>query len=568
LSTTIRGPDKGIWMKKRRAVVASIAAAAVGLAISGTINGAATAAPTHKASTAKTHAASYTPPALKWHQCADETLQAFGSQCADLIVPLDYSKPNGKKISLAVSRLKHSSPDSKYQGPMLVNPGGPGGSGLIYSVFGEGSFVPGDGDLTYDWIGFDPRGVGDSKPALTCDPKFFGYDRPPYKPTTKAIGQAWLNRSANYAKACKNSQAGKYGLLDHVKTTDSVNDMESLRKALNYPKVSLYGFSYGTYLGQVYASLHPDRVNRFVFDGVVDPRGVWYQANLDQDVAFEKTINVYFRWLADHDNAFHLGTSASKIRQGYFAESAKLDKKAAGGVIGGDELADVMLSAGYYVYDWVEIGDAYSALVNKGDYSGIKAMYDDANPQTPGSDNGNAMYLATSCTDAKWPQSLRKIYNDNVRVDKQAPFFTWGNAWFNGPCSFWPAGGGTPVHIDGHKVKNHILLVAETLDAATPFSGALEVRKRFPTSSLIEGVGGTTHAGTLSGVECTDNAIGRYLTNGSVPSRKSGNQSDLKCPPVPQPEPGTANGLRKSDSPSSSNVRQLLQKELAKAQIH
>ncbi len=74
-----------------------------------------------------------------------------------------------RKITLAVSRLKHSSPDSAYQGVMLVNPGGPGGSGLIYSVFGEGSFIPGDGDISYDWIGFDPRGVGDSKPALTCD---------------------------------------------------------------------------------------------------------------------------------------------------------------------------------------------------------------------------------------------------------------------------------------------------------------------------------------------------------------------------------------------------------------
>jgi hypothetical protein len=80
-------------------------------------------------------------------------------------------------------------------------------------------------------------------------------------------------------------------------------------------------------------------------------------------------------------------------------------------------------------------------------------------------------------------------------------------------------------------------MIDETLDGATPFTGSLEVRRRFPSASLIEGVGGTTHAGSLSGVSCTDRRIGRYLLNGAVPRRTSGNHSDLKCPPVPQPDP-------------------------------
>jgi hypothetical protein len=108
-------------------------------------------------------------------------------------------------------------------------------------------------------------------------------------------------------------------------------------------------------------------------------------------------------------------------------------------------------------------------------------------------------------------------------VHAKTPFETWVNAWANGPCSLWPARSAKPVNVTRRRVDRKILLVNETLDAATPYSGALEVRRRFPTASLIEGVGGTTHSGSLSGIACTDNAIGRYLTDGTMPARRSGN---------------------------------------------
>ncbi len=553
-------------MRRLTAIAASITVAVAGLATTT----AATAAPDHRpvAKHAPVKARGYTPPPLVWHACDNPTLVRYGSQCADLVVPLDYSKPRGRKITLAVSRLLHSAPDSQYQGVMLVNPGGPGGSGLIYSVFGQGRFVPGDGDLDYDWIGFDPRGVGDSRPALSCDGSYFGYDRPNYVPTTRKLERTWLKLSEKYATDCKYAPGSR--ILKHAKTTDSVADMESLRKALGRQRLNFYGFSYGTYLGSVYATLHPTRVRRFVFDGSVDPTRVWYKANLDQDVAFQKTIEVYFGWLAEHDDVYHLGTNADAIERGYYRQLDKLDAAAAGGVIGPDELADVMLSAGYYVYGWEDLGAAYAKLVNDGDESGIKAMYDDANPQTPGSDNGYAMYLATQCTDAPWPQRWNKIRTDNWRTYAKAPFETWANAWFNGPCSFWPAKAAKPVHVTGKDVDSKILMIGETLDAATPFSGSLKLRKLFPTASLIEGVGGTTHSGSLSGVACTDDAIGRYLTDGTVPARTRGNHSDLQCPPVPQPDPTPAasSSRRGLGAPGMSPILKELRQQLAEAQMH
>ena len=114
------------------------------------------------------------------------------------------------------------------------------------------------------------------------------------------------------------------------------------------------------------------------------------------------------------------------------------------------------------------------------------------------------MYLATACTDAKWPRNWLQWRRDNTAVARQAPFFTWANAWFNAPCIVLAgAVGGDPVNVDGRSAPP-ILLLSETLDAATPFTGSLEVRRRFPTSALVATVGGTTHASSLGGNPCVD----------------------------------------------------------------
>src|SRR3954469_21320371 len=234
-------------MKK---LIAAISAAVVAIAL----------APSADAATAPqagARAIAYQPPPINWGVCTNATLVSRGAQCGFLVVPRDYGHPRGAKLKLAVSRVLHKTPTS--QGVMLVNPGGPGGSGLIYSVLQTA--IPNGAGLGYDWIGFEPRGVGSSKPAVSCNSTFFHGDRPPYRPTTRKIHRQWVARSKAYARQC----SGR-ALLQHVKTTDSVKDMESLRLPLGPQKINFYGFSYGTYLGQVYATQPPNRVRRFVFD--------------------------------------------------------------------------------------------------------------------------------------------------------------------------------------------------------------------------------------------------------------------------------------------------------------
>lgn len=473
----------------------------------------------------------YTPPAIDWGECDNPRLQAAGAECGMMIVPLDYQRPNSTKIKIAVSRLLHT--DSDYKGMIAVNPGGPGGSGLIYPILAPA--IPNNVGAKYDWYGFDPRGVGSSEPALSCNPDYpgAGFDRPNYVPEKKADRKWWRKTTKRYAKDCGKSDAR--ALLPHMRTTDVAQDLDSLRRAEGQKKLNYYGFSYGTYLGQVYATMYPDQVGRFVWDGVLNAKNAFYKANLEQNAAFDENLDRYFKWLADHDTDFKLGSNWRAIKRGYYKQRHKLIRKpAAGGKLGPDELDDVMLSAGYYVFNWVEIGQAYAKLIKKGNGKDLLGMY-----EGPGDDNSFAVYNGVQCTDAMWP-NWTNTKNDAWALHEEHPFLTWGNTWFNAPCLNWPVPSSDAFKVKGNKVKAKILMIGETHDAATVFSGALATRKTFPTSFLIEGVGGTTHSGSLSGIACTDDTIAAYLDTGKLPQRNPGkNVSDKQCAPVPAPSPAS-----------------------------
>ncbi|MEU5990822.1 alpha/beta hydrolase [Spirillospora sp. NPDC047418] len=471
------------------------------------------------------------------------------AQCAQVEVPLDYARPGGRKISIAVSRFRHTD-EKNYQGVLFVNPGGPGGSGLAYApalARWIGGVGHADVAAKYDIIGFDPRGVGSSKPALTCDPNFSDPIRPDYVPSSWKEEKAWIAKSRKYAQDC----AKKFGwLLPHMRTTDAARDVDAIRAALGQDKISWYGFSYGTYFGATYATLFPSRVKRMVLDGNVNPKTVWYDAQLEQDKAFEHNMKAWWAWIAEYDSIYHLGKTEKAVEAKYYAIRAAAKKSPIGGQMGPDELDDTVLSAGYNTGYYIPFAEALSAWANGEDASALLYWMSPG-----GDDNGFAVYNAVQAADARWPRNWSKWHRDAVKLNRQGyRFNTWSNVWFNAPIAFWPFQGGPAFRLHGSRQLPGMLLVQSTEDAATPVAGGLQMHKAFPSSRLVFEVGGKTHANTLNGNACLDDKVAAYLDTGALPASHRG--PDAYCKAVPalnDPDP-TAMTLKAARSTAGKDL--------------
>src|SRR5215469_12074092 len=268
----------------RHALTAAVAAAAVALAGCSSVPSSSIAGTAGGSSGSSPAGAS-----LSWHPCTE---QGSALLCSSLQVPLDYRHPGGRKITLALSEVPATAPAGRRQGVLLVNPGGPGGSGLGLAAFvaqGLDHAVASE----YTIVGFDTRGVGSSVPTMHCDPSFFSRARPDYIPATPAAEQVLENRAKAYAADCEK----KYGwLLPYMTTSNIARDMDSIRAAMGQRQVSYFAYSYGTYIGQVYATLFPHRVRRMVLDSIVDPTGAWWTDNIEQDYAFQGRIQAFYAW--------------------------------------------------------------------------------------------------------------------------------------------------------------------------------------------------------------------------------------------------------------------------------
>ena len=503
------------------------------------------------------HAAATTPARSRSRHPASTGAPARPDACsrsarsaALLAVPLDYSQPHGTKIQLALSMVQHTVPDSKYQGIMLVNPGGPGGSGLIYSIFQ--SVRPNGAGDAYDWIGFDPRGVGSSVPSLSCIPDYNQGPRPNY-----IAGQ----------------QRGREGLARPLGGLRAGVRPERRRPARPRHHGRL-GQGHGQHPrghGPEAAQLPRLLLRHLPRPGLRDdvpepaaPRGVRLDRRPDPACSTSPTSTRTWpsRRTSRSGSAGSRSTTASTTSATTEAKPSRSSgtrrrttststRPAASSAAPSGTTSSCMPATTRST--WLDLGDAFSAYVNNHDVARIVGEYEDT--ESIGDDNGFAMYLATQCTDAPWPQSFAKIKADNNRVAKNAPFETWANAWFNGPCLGWHGRGPPPaVKVDGSKVKS-LLMVDETLDAATPYAGSLEVRKLFPDASLIALPGGTSHANSLQRRRVPGRPDRGVPGEGQAAAAQARQPADTTCAPLPQPDPTAAPAQARSARRGNAGCR-------------
>ena len=483
---------------------------------------------------------------IGWHAC---TVQGAAMRCASLQVPLDYRHPGGRKITLALSEAPATAPAARQQGDLLINPGGPGGSGL--SLLGgwlqSGAIGPQGLSASvaseYNIIGFDPRGVGSSVPALHCDPSFFTGVRPDYIPASARAERVLINRAKAYAAGCQK----RFGwLLPYMTTANIARDMDAIRAALGQQKISYFAYSYGTYIGQVYATLFPHRLRRMVLDSTVDPHGVWYADNIGQDYAFQGRMEAFFSWVAAHDGVYHLGSTRAQVQRAWYAVRTGLKTRPIAGpqgpLIGPAEFDDTFLPGGYLNTFWPGLATALAGYAHAGTPVArasasrlMVAQYEELGAQN---ENEFAVYNAVECGDVNWPRNWARWNTDTRRVYRTAPFQAWDNAWFNAACAFWPVRGpARPLRIRGAGLPG-ILMIQGTLDAATPYAGAQDAHKLLPTARMVVVPGGGNHGQSLAQPPntCVNGYLNRYLATGALP--RGPGLVNATCPPVPAPPPG------------------------------
>ncbi|MFD9570370.1 alpha/beta fold hydrolase [Streptomyces sp. NPDC059982] len=455
-------------------------------------------------------------------------------ECAALPVPLDYALPGGPRISLTVSRVPATGRgDAVRQGALVYNPGGPGASGMFFPLLG-GRPAWSRIAAAYDLVGYAPRGVGRSAP-LSCQ----GPGELPHGPTqvpavpSAAYKRERLDAARAYARGCAR-RAG--AALRQFTTLNNVRDLHVLRAALGERRLSFVGASYGTYLGAVYVSRHPEHVRRMVFDSAVDPdpRRIWYLDNLGQAPGFERRWADFRAWAARHDAVYGLGTTPEAVRASYERVRAAVARDPAGGVVGTGELHAAYLQTAYYDDVWPERAAALAAFL-RGDPGPLTRQAARDPQRAAEAANATAVYTAVLCNDAPWPADWETWDRDNTALARRAPFETWANAFLNLPCASWPvAARQRPAEVGaaGAVPLPRTLIVAAERDGATPYPGALELQRRLGgRAALVTEVGAGAHGVAGGRNACVDRQVERYLLTGATSGWRT------TCAPHPEPAP-------------------------------
>ncbi|POX36485.1 protease [Streptomyces sp. Ru73] len=473
---------------------------------------------------APAHAAPPHSPGLRFGACPDSVPDPQGPdrvECGELSVPLDRGSPDGRHIRLAVSRVPASGTAGERRGVLLVNPGGPGGSGLPYAVTKRAK-LPESVRRAYDVIGFDPRGTGRSAPA-DCGPMGGLFDAPGEDPVPMdpAAERAHLDTLRRTADDCA---TGVGAALPHLSTTETARDMDALRAALGERRISYLGVSYGTYLGAAYAARFPHRVDRMVLDSVVGPED-WYDFDLRQARALLRQRDTFFGWTAAHAERFGLGATATAVRAAYQRARDTLAARPVNG-FGAAAFDRTVYRALGRTERWTALADGIRAYLRTGDVRLLR-------PAEPFDGAASRTYEAANrtvkCADGPGPTPARVVTGlRRLRGLDPQPVLTGVEA---SVCAYWHH---RPAHRTalGSPAAPPVLLVASDHDPVTPVAGARAMQRRLPGSRLVTLHDDYSHGVFASrGNACVDGAAAAYLVGGTVPS------ADVHCtgPGLPTP---------------------------------
>lgn len=456
---------------------------------------------------------------LRWKDCGE------GMQCTTATAPLDWSDPGSGDIDLALVRSPATG--SKRVGSLLVNPGGPGGSG--YDFIKDSLDYATDKTLQagFDIVGFDPRGVGRSS-AVTCyepaemDEYLYGLT------SAKRGTDAWITEleraAADFGAACTENTGA---LLEHVDTESAARDLDLLRAILGDKKLNYLGYSYGTFLGATYAELFPEKVGRMALDGALDPSTSNFDVTRIQAQGFESALRAYLAdCLTDSECPFTGTVDEAMATIGALLASVDASPITAtdGRKLGSNALLTAIIYPLYQATAWTYLSDMFdSILAGDADYAFQFAdQYNGRNKDGTYADNSTEAFLAINCIDYPYNDDPATMRAQAAEIEAAAPtigrYMTFGDIG----CANWPykfSGDRREIRAEG---AAPILVIGTTNDPATPYVWAKSLAAQLESGRLLtyEGEG---HTAYNKSNDCVNDVVNDYLLAGALP------ESDPRC---------------------------------------
>lgn len=451
---------------------------------------------------------------LSWRQCGGRF------ECATMKVPLTYEQPDGDTIEVKVLRLPAQDPEKRL-GSLVLNPGGPGGSGIDYARAAR-AVLTGDLITHYDIVGFDPRGVGDSSP-IECltDPQMDRFlDVDPNPETDEDVANT-VRVSKRFGPRCERRSPD---LTPNIGTPSVARDLDILRALLGDERLNYLGKSYGTFIGTIYADLFPSRVGRFVLDGAVDPKLSTAEISKGQAIGFETALGRFAEWCAKQkDCPIGDDPQAGVQRIADFLQQLETQPIPAdtGRPLTAAQATNGIVGSLYSAEDgWQGLFYALQSALEDNDGLGLQSLADwltERRPNGTYGSNANEVLYAVNCIDRPDRWSPAQTEQQARDWSKEAPIFGAALAWGNLPCYYWPAPAVDKPRAITAPGTPPIVVVGTEFDPATPYPWAVSLADQLSQGVLVSWKGGDGHTAYYSGSRCIDKAVDGFLVDGKVP---------------------------------------------------
>jgi len=460
---------------------------------------------------------------LSWGSCRQilhSPADVPTAQCGSVPVPVDYNKPGGAQVQLAVIRIPATGPRI---GSLMVNPGGPGASAVdMVAAMGPG-LASSEVSRRFDLVGFDPRGVGHSTPELRCqsDADFDAYRRDPmvdYSPAGVAHIEQIYRQIAQRCVA-RNGQ----GFLENVGTAAVARDMDAVRQALGDDQINYLGFSYGTELGTAYVERFGDHVRAMVLDGAIDPSVGPIDQNVNQEAGFQTAFNDYAADCARSSDC-PLGTDPAQFVARYHQlidplvarPAATSDRRG----LGYSDAMTGTFNALYAPQLWKFLTSGLLGLRRGTDPGDLLTLADEYYGRDAHGHYNNSQdaFNAVRCVDAPDPTDPAAWADADRRIREAAPFVSYGQFTGQAPrdlCALWPVPATSSPHPAAAVAPGKVVVVSTTHDPATPYQAGVDLARQLGASLIT--FEGTQHTVVFNGNDCVDDAVIRYLVDGAAP---------------------------------------------------